>query len=127
MADIITNPIDICFGSMPPKSTTRATYLVIQCNAITSNQQVGTDLLTKTHPPTPSNLIAGIDRVENMPSNMIKVCECVKRPHRTPPSSSMPLGLRNAAHVASRYMKAQDPDRIWTQYIRPWKQQESTR
>jgi hypothetical protein len=35
----------------------------------------------------------------------IKVCERVKRPHMTPSTSSMPLGLRNAARIASRYMK----------------------
>jgi hypothetical protein len=106
MADILTNPVDICFGSMPAKSTTPAACLVIESNAFTSNQHVGTDLLTESHPPTPSNLIAGIDRVEGMLSDTIKVCERVKRPRRTPTkSSSMPLGVRNAAHVASCYMK----------------------
>jgi hypothetical protein len=63
------------------------------------------DLSTETHPPTPSDLIAGIDRVEGMLSNTIKLCERVKRPRMTSPPSSMPLGLRNATHVASRYMK----------------------
>jgi hypothetical protein len=61
--------------------------------------------LTETHPPTPSDLIAGIDRVEGMFSDTIKVCEHIKHPRRTSWPSSMPLGLRNAAHVASRYMK----------------------
>jgi hypothetical protein len=69
------------------------------------DQQIGTDLLTETHPPTPSDLIVWIDRVEGMLSDTIKVCERVKRSCRTSSSSSMPLGLRNAAHVASRYMK----------------------
>jgi hypothetical protein len=89
---------------MPAKSTAPSAYLVIESNAIISNQQTGTDLLTETHPPTPSDLIAGIDHVEGMLSDTIKVCECVKRPRRTSSSSSMPLGLQNAAHVASRYM-----------------------
>jgi hypothetical protein len=40
-----------------------------------------------------------------MLSNTIKVCKHIKRPRRTSSSSSMPLGLRNASHVASRYMK----------------------
>jgi hypothetical protein len=105
MADILANPVDICFGFMPAKSTAPAAYLVIERNAVTSNQQIGTDLLTKTHPPTPSDLIAGIDRVEDMLSDTIKVCECVKRHRRTSSSSNMPLGLRNAAHIASCYMK----------------------
>jgi hypothetical protein len=106
MADILANPVDICFFSMLAKSTAPPACLVIESNAVTSNQQVGTDLLAETHPPTPSDLIAGLDRVEGMLSDTLKVCECVKRPRRTPPSSSsMPLGLWNATHVASRYMK----------------------
>jgi hypothetical protein len=66
MADILTNPVDICFGSMPVESTAPAACLVIEGNAVTSNQQVGADLLAETHPPTPRDLIAGLDRVEGM-------------------------------------------------------------
>jgi hypothetical protein len=105
MADILANPVDICFDSMPEKSTAPTACLVIESNAITSNQQTGTDLLTKTHPPTLSDLIAGIDRVEDTRSDTIKVYKCVKRPRMTSSSSNMPLGLRNAAHIASCYMK----------------------
>jgi hypothetical protein len=66
MVDFLANPVDICFGSMPMKSATQAAGLVIESNAVTSNQQIRTNLLTKTHPPTPSDLIAGIDRVVGM-------------------------------------------------------------
>jgi hypothetical protein len=38
MADILTDLIDICFGSMPAKSTTPAACLVIEGNAVTSDQ-----------------------------------------------------------------------------------------
>jgi hypothetical protein len=38
MADILTNPIDICFGSMLAQSTASAACLVIESNTITSNQ-----------------------------------------------------------------------------------------
>jgi hypothetical protein len=105
MVDILANLVDICFVSMSAKSTAPAACLVIESNAVTSNQQIRTDLLTETHPPTPSDLIAGIDRVEGMLSDTIKVCERVKRRRRTSSSSSMPLSLRNAAHIASRYME----------------------
>jgi hypothetical protein len=105
MADILANPVDICFGSMPAKSTALVACLVIESNAVTSNQQIGTDLSKETHPPTPSDLIAGINRVEDMLFDTIKVCKCVKRPRKTSSPSSMPLGLRNATHIASLYMK----------------------
>jgi hypothetical protein len=105
LADILANPIDICFGSMSVKSTTPAACLVIEGNTVTSNQQIRTDLLTETHPPTPRDLIAGIDRVEGILFNTIKVCERIKHPRRTSSPSSMPLGLRNAAHITSRYLK----------------------
>jgi hypothetical protein len=78
MANILANPVNICFGLVPAKSTTRAACLVIKGNAITTDQQIETDLLTETQPPTPSDLIAGIDRVEGMLSDMIKVCERIK-------------------------------------------------
>jgi hypothetical protein len=90
---------------MPAKSTTPAACLVIESNVVTSNQQIGTDLSTETHLHIPSDLTAGIDRVEGMLSDTIKVYERIKRPRRTSSPRCMPLGLRNATHVASRYMK----------------------
>jgi hypothetical protein len=105
MADFLANPVDICFGLMPTTPTAPAACLVIEGNTVTTNQQVETDLLKKSHPPTPSDLIAGIDRVEGMLSDTIKVCERVKCPHTTSSPSSMPLVMRNATRVASRYMK----------------------
>jgi hypothetical protein len=63
MADILTNPVDICFGSMPATSTAPAACLIIKGNAVTTNQHIGADLSSETHPPTPSDLIARIHRV----------------------------------------------------------------
>jgi hypothetical protein len=105
MADILANPVDIRFGSMPVTSTTPAACFIIESNAVTTAEQIEADLLTETHPPNPSHLIAGIDRVEGMLSDTIKVYERVKRPRVTSSISSVPLGLRNTARVASRYMK----------------------
>jgi hypothetical protein len=53
MADILANLVDICFSSMPAKSTAPAACPVIESNAVTSNQQIRKDMLTETHPPTP--------------------------------------------------------------------------
>jgi hypothetical protein len=105
MTDFLANPINIRFGSMPVKSTTPAAYLVIKGNAVTTEQQIKIDLLPESHPPTPSDLITGINRVEGILSNTIKICERVKRPRKTSSPSNMPLGLHNTAHVASGYMK----------------------
>jgi hypothetical protein len=106
MEDILTNLVGICFGSMPAESTAPAACFVIESTTVTANQQVRSDLLSETHPPTPRDLIAGHDHVEDKLSDTIKVCERVKRPRRTPaPSPHMPLGLRNATHAASCYMK----------------------
>jgi hypothetical protein len=105
MADFLSNPVDNCLGSMPATSTAPAACLVIDGNAVSTNHQIETDLLKKPHPPTPSDLIAGIDRVGDMISDTIKICEHAKRPCTTPSTFSMPLGLRNAARVASRNMK----------------------
>jgi hypothetical protein len=58
MVDILANPVDICFGSMSATSTTPAAYLILEGNTVTTNQQIKTDLLTKTYIPTPSDLIA---------------------------------------------------------------------
>jgi hypothetical protein len=90
---------------MPATSTAPAACLIIEGNAVATDQQIETDLPSETHQPTPSDLIAGIHRVEGMLSDTIKVCERVKRPRTTSSTSSMLLGLRNVAHVASRYMK----------------------
>jgi hypothetical protein len=105
MADILANPVDICFGLMPATSTAPAACLVIEGNAVTTDQQIEIDLSSETHPPTPGDLITGIHRVEGMLSDTIKIFERVKCPRTTSSTSSTPLVLCNAAHVASRFMK----------------------
>jgi hypothetical protein len=62
MADFLANAVDICFGLMPATSTAPAACLVIEGNAVTTNQQIETDLSKKTHQPTPCNdLIVGAE------------------------------------------------------------------
>jgi hypothetical protein len=47
MANILANPVDICFGSMSATSTAPAACLVIEGNVVTTNQQIKTDLLAE--------------------------------------------------------------------------------
>jgi hypothetical protein len=49
MADYLANPVDICFGSMPTTSTAPAACLVIEGNAVTTNQQIETDLFQSAY------------------------------------------------------------------------------
>jgi hypothetical protein len=50
MADILANPIDIFFGSMPATSAAPAACFVIEGNAVTTSQQIEADLSKNTHP-----------------------------------------------------------------------------
>jgi hypothetical protein len=105
MVDFLASPVDIHFRSMPTESSAPAACIVIEGNTVSTDQQIETDLSSESHPPTPSDLITGIDRVEGMLFDTIKIFERVKRPRMSSSTPSMPLGFRNAAHVASRYMK----------------------
>jgi hypothetical protein len=93
MADFLANPVDIRFGLMSSEPTAPAACLVIEGNAVATDQRIEIDLSSNSHPPTLSDLTAGINRVEDMLSNTIKVCERIKCPRRTSCSSSMPVGL----------------------------------
>jgi hypothetical protein len=75
--------------------------------------------LTETHPPTPSDLIAGIGHVEGMLSDMIKVCERVTSQDLIFIQYAYWLAQRNSRGIPLH--EAQDPNRIWTQATRSWK------
>jgi hypothetical protein len=81
-ANFLANPVDVRFGSMPAESIAPAACLIIEGNAVTTDQQIETDLSSETHPPTPGDPIAGINHVEGMLSNTIKICERVKHPRK---------------------------------------------
>jgi hypothetical protein len=52
MADFLANPVAIRFGSMPAESTAPTACLIIEGNAVTTDQQIEIDLSSKSHPPT---------------------------------------------------------------------------
>jgi hypothetical protein len=47
MADFLANPVDISFGSILVTSTAPAACLVIEGNAVSTNQQIEIDLLKR--------------------------------------------------------------------------------
>jgi hypothetical protein len=73
MVDFLADPVDIFFGSMLVESTAPTASLVIENAAATSFQQVESNLLTQTHPSSSCDLIAGLNHVERMLSDTIKV------------------------------------------------------
>jgi hypothetical protein len=86
MEDILDNPVDVCFSSMLAKSTAPAACLIIE-GTVTSDQQIRTNLLTETHPPTPSDLIAGIDHLRTCSltrSKSVNTSNALARPHPHP-------------------------------------------
>jgi hypothetical protein len=53
MANFLANPVDIRFGSMPSEPTAPAVCLVIEGNAVTTDQQIETDLSSDSHSKRP--------------------------------------------------------------------------
>jgi hypothetical protein len=84
MADFLANSVNTCFGSMPATSTAPAACLIIEGNAVTTNQQIETDLLKKTHPPVRPVLLTGTHRsgTAAAPSSVLRswLCGSTKEP-----------------------------------------------
>jgi hypothetical protein len=59
-ADFLTNPVDICFGSMPATSIAPTACLIIEGNAVISDRQIKTNLSKKTHPPIATRSLESI-------------------------------------------------------------------
>jgi hypothetical protein len=63
MADFLDNPVDIRFGSMLAESFTPAACLVMEGNAVTTDQQIETDMSAESHPPTHSKRLDHWDKL----------------------------------------------------------------
>jgi hypothetical protein len=69
MADILANPVEICFGSFMATSTTLAatTSPMASVKAPTSSDTApSSGKKSKTHPPKSYDIIQGMDRVIDM-------------------------------------------------------------
>jgi hypothetical protein len=107
MADFLTNPVKISFGSFsatftapaviaPPTATPNEHVSEIRLNALVE------DLPEKTHPPAPFDLVAGMDHVINMMMKTLQICEQAQRPlGRYLVHSHVPFGLRSSVKVYS--------------------------
>jgi hypothetical protein len=103
MADILADPVEICFGSFTATSTTlvAATSPTASVKVpATSGITPSSDRKSKTHPPKPYDLVQGMERVIDMMEETLQICERAQRStqdashHKT-----FPFGLRPPSDV----------------------------
>jgi hypothetical protein len=106
MADILGNPVEICFVSL----TMTSTFPSVVTSPVTAVKIVTTpaatspiDLASKTHPPKPYDIILGIEHVINMMEETLQICERAQRStqilshHKT-----FPFDLQTSSDVYAR-------------------------
>jgi hypothetical protein len=78
MADILANPVEICFGSF----TTTSTTLVVATSptasvkaSVTPDAAPSSSKKSKTHPPKPYDIVQGMERVIDMMLEALQICE----------------------------------------------------
>jgi hypothetical protein len=78
MADILANPVEICFGSFTTTSTTLAVVTSPTASVkapTTSNAAPNTGKKSKTHLPKPYDIIQGMERVIDRMEETLQNCE----------------------------------------------------
>jgi hypothetical protein len=78
MLDILTNPLEIRFGSFTATSTTlaAATSPTVSMKVpVTSVATPSSNPKSKAHPPKPYDIIQGMERVINMMEETLQICE----------------------------------------------------
>jgi hypothetical protein len=115
MADILANPMEICFGSFTVTSTTLATVTSPTASVkalTTSDAAPSPGKKSKTHPPKPYDIVQGMERVIDMMEETLQICERAQRStqdasHR----KTLPFGLRPPsdayAHQAAKSIQIQ--------------------
>jgi hypothetical protein len=82
MADVLANPVEICFGSFTATSTTvaAATSPTAAMKAlVTSDAAPGTSKKLKTHRPKPNDFVQGMEHVIDMMEETLQICERAQR------------------------------------------------
>jgi hypothetical protein len=110
MADILTNPVEICFGSftaaptVPADRTSPATAVkIVTAPATAPTPTLVFDLASKTHPPKPYDIVQGMERIIDMMEETLQICG--RAQHSTQMVShhkTFPFGLRPSSDVYTR-------------------------
>jgi hypothetical protein len=106
MADILANPVKICFGSFTATSTTLvgATSPMASVKApATPDAAPTSSKKLKTHPPKPYDIVQGMERVIDMMEETLQICEKAQRStqdasHR----KTFPFGMRPPSDMYAR-------------------------
>jgi glycine cleavage system protein P-like pyridoxal-binding family len=78
MADILTNPVEICFSSFTMTSTTLAAVTSPTVSMKAPATSVDTPISSKkskTHPPKPYDIVQGMERVIDMMEETLQIFE----------------------------------------------------
>jgi hypothetical protein len=108
MADILANPVEICFGYFTATLTTLVvvTSLTASMKALVMpNACPSSSKKSKTHPPKPYDIVQGMERVIDIMEETLQICE--RAQHSTQDAShsqTFRFGLRPSsdAHTFRR-------------------------
>jgi hypothetical protein len=106
MADILANPVEICFGSFTLTSTTLAVATSPTASVkapATPDAAPSSSKKSKNHPPNPYNIVLGMEHVIDMMEETLHIC---KRAQRSTQDASarktFPFGLRPPSDAYAR-------------------------
>jgi uncharacterized cupredoxin-like copper-binding protein len=103
MVDILSNPVEICFGSFTTTSTALAAVTSPTASMkvpATSDVATNSGKKSKTHPPKPYDIVQGMERFIDMMEETLQICKKAQRStqdvsHR----KTFPFGLRSPSGV----------------------------
>jgi hypothetical protein len=106
MADMLANPVEICFGSFTVTSTT----LAVKTSSTTSmkapvmpDAAPSSSKKSKTHPPKPYDIVQGIERIIYMMEETHQICERARRStHDASHRKTFPFSLRPSSDAYAR-------------------------
>jgi hypothetical protein len=78
MADILANPVEICFGSFTVTSTTLAVATSPTASVkapATPDAAPSISKKLKTHPPKPYDIVQGMEHVIDIMEETLQICE----------------------------------------------------
>jgi hypothetical protein len=103
MADILADPVEICFGSFMATSTVLVAVTSPTASVkvpVTSGVAPSSGQKSKTHPPKPYDLVQGMERVIDMMEETLQICERAQRSTQVMSHCKIfPFGLRPPSNV----------------------------